>query len=298
LRRTPTRLKMYLSHRPSGECRLGLSFPLAVPSNRGRARQLLEARARPTPAWRQNPKCTNLDHPSGPRQQGARKDERDTKARQSVLPKRLRHHRHHRGREACSKDACQERALRLVGTRRRPALSTRAGSQAPGERAFRRSVSASRSRAVRRTAKLAEQPPETAHPSTEWMARQLTEACGWESTPKYIVRDRDSVYGEIFTRRLRAMGIRDRPTAPRSPWQNGHTERLIGSIRRECLDHVVALGERHLRHVLLSYMHYYNSARTHLSLNKDAPLPRAVRAVGRILPTPILGGLHHHYVRI
>ena len=138
----------------------------------------------------------------------------------------------------------------------------------------------------------------TAHPSAEWMARQLTEACGWEWTPKYIVRDRDFVYGEIFTRRLRAMGIRDRPTAPQSPWQNGHTERLIGSIRQECLDHVVVFGERHLRHVLLSYMHYYNSARTHLSLNKDAPLPRVVQAVGRILPTPILGGLHHHYVRI
>ena len=138
----------------------------------------------------------------------------------------------------------------------------------------------------------------TAHPTSEWIARQLTEACGWEPVPRYIIRDRDSVYGEIFKRRLRAMGIRDRPTAPRSPWQNGHTERLIGSIRRECLDHVVILDERHLRSVLLSYMHYYNSARTHLSLNKDAPLPRAVQAVGRILPTPILGGLHHQYVRI
>ena len=106
------------------------------------------------------------------------------------------------------------------------------------------------------------------------------------------------VYGEIFTRRLRAMGIRDRPTAPRSPWQNGHTERLIGSIRRECLDHVVVFGERHLRHVLLLYMEYYNNARTHLSLNKDAPVPRAAQAAGRILPTPILGGLHHQYVRI
>ena len=138
----------------------------------------------------------------------------------------------------------------------------------------------------------------TAHPTAEWIARQLTEACGWEPVPRYIIRDRDSVYGEIFKRRLRAMGIRDRPTAPRSPWQNGHTERLIGSIRRECLDHVVVFGERHLRHLLLSYMAYYNSARTHLSLNKDAPLPRAVQAIGRILPTPILGGLHHHYVRI
>ena len=139
----------------------------------------------------------------------------------------------------------------------------------------------------------------TAHPTAEWMARQLTEACGWECPPRYIVRDRDSVYGEIFTRRLRAMGIRDRPTAPHSPWQNGHTERLIGSIRRECLDHVVVFGERHLRHILLSYMHYYNDARGHIfSLNKDAPVPRAVQAVGRILPTPILGGLHHQYVRI
>ena len=138
----------------------------------------------------------------------------------------------------------------------------------------------------------------TAHPTAEWIARQLTEACGWEPVPRYIIRDRDSIYGEIFKRRLRAMGIRDRPTAPRSPWQNGHTERLIGSIRRECLDHVVVFGERHLRHLLLSYMAYYNGARTHLSLNKDAPLPRVVQAIGRILPIPILGGLHHHYVRI
>jgi Integrase core domain len=115
---------------------------------------------------------------------------------------------------------------------------------------------------------------------------------------KVIIRDRDSVYGEVFKRRLRAMGIRDRPTAPRSPWQNGHTERLIGSIRRECLDHIVVFGEQHLRHLLHSYMAYYNGARTHLSLDKDAPVPRAVHAIGRILPTPILGGLHHNYVRI
>jgi transposase InsO family protein len=101
----------------------------------------------------------------------------------------------------------------------------------------------------------------TAHPSAEWMARQLIEAYDRERAPKYIVRDRDSLYGEIFTRRLRAMGIRDRPTAPRSPWQNGHTERLIGSIRRECLGHVVVFGERHLRHLLLFYMAYYNGAR-------------------------------------
>jgi transposase InsO family protein len=138
----------------------------------------------------------------------------------------------------------------------------------------------------------------TAHPTSEWMARQLTEACGWERTPEYLVRDRDSVYGEIFTRRLRAMGIRDRPIAPRSPWQNGHTERLIGSLRRECLDHVVVFNEQHLRQLLLLYKDYYNRARSHLSLNKDAPVPRAIEPVGRIHASPILGGLHHLYVRI
>ena len=138
----------------------------------------------------------------------------------------------------------------------------------------------------------------TAHPTAEWIARQLTEACGWDGTPEYIVRDRDAVYGAIFIRRLRPMGIRDRPIAPRSPWQNGHAERLIGLLRRECLDHVIVLGERHLRQLLLLYKDYYNRARTHLSLNKDAPVPRAIEAVGRIHANPILGGLHHHYVRI
>src|SRR6202008_4044125 len=138
----------------------------------------------------------------------------------------------------------------------------------------------------------------TAHPTAEWMARQLTEACGWDGTPEYIVRDRDAVYGEIFIRRLRAMGIRDRPIAPRSPWQNGHAERLIGSLRRECLDHVVVYGPRPLRPLLLAYKAYYNFARTHLSLNKDAPVPRSVQTVGRIYANPILGGLHHRYVRI
>ena len=138
----------------------------------------------------------------------------------------------------------------------------------------------------------------TAHPTAEWIARQLIEACGWDRAPRYVVRDRDSVYGQVFMRRLRATGIRDRPTAPRSPWQNGHSERLIGSIRRECLDYVVVFGECHLRHVLACYAAYYNQARTHLSLNKDAPLSRPIQTIGRIFPRPILGGLHHHYVRI
>src|SRR6267378_3606599 len=138
----------------------------------------------------------------------------------------------------------------------------------------------------------------TSHPTAEWIANQLTEACGWEQVPRYLIRDRDRVYGEIFIRRLRSMGIRDRPTSPRSPWQNGFAERLIGSIRRECLDHVVVFGERHFRHVLLSYMNYYNETRTHLSLDKDAPVSRAVERAGRIIARPILGGLHHQYARI
>lgn len=138
----------------------------------------------------------------------------------------------------------------------------------------------------------------TAHPTAEWIAQQLVEACGWDEAPRYLVRDRDRSYGAVFVRRVRAMGIRDRPISPRSPWQNGHAERLIGSIRRECVDHVIVLGERHLRHLLRSYLDYYNETRTHLSLDKDAPISRAVEAVGRIVGFPVLGGLHHRYVRI
>ena len=137
----------------------------------------------------------------------------------------------------------------------------------------------------------------TAHPTAEWIARQLTEAYGWTAAPQYMVRDHDAVYGDIFIRRLRAMGIRDRPTAARSPWQNGYSERLIGSIRRECLDNVVVFGARHLRHLLGSYQKYYNEARTHLSLDKDAPVSRAIETVGSIIAKPLLGGLHHQYVR-
>ena len=137
----------------------------------------------------------------------------------------------------------------------------------------------------------------TSHPTAEWMANQLTEACGWEQAPRYLIRDRDRVFGELFVRRLRSMGIRDRPTSPRSPWQNGFAERLIGSIRREC-HHVVVFGERHLRHILLSYMKYYNEVRTHLSLEKDTPVSRAVERTGHILCRPVLGGLHHQYIRI
>jgi integrase-like protein len=119
----------------------------------------------------------------------------------------------------------------------------------------------------------------------------------WQQVPRYIVRDRDCVYGDVVIQRLRAMGIRDRPISPRSPWQNGYSERLIGSIRRDCLDHVVVFGERHLGHLLNSYQKYYNEARTHLSLDKDAPIPRTIQTVGRTLAMPVLGGLHHQYFR-
>jgi transposase InsO family protein len=138
----------------------------------------------------------------------------------------------------------------------------------------------------------------TAHPTAEWIANQLTAACGWEQVPRYLIRDRDACYGSIFVRRIRSLGIRDHPTSARSPWQNGYAERLIGSIRRECLDHIVVTGEQHLRHILARYMDYYNAVRTHLSLGKDAPNGRAIQRHGRIKAQSMLGGLHHQYVRI
>ena len=138
----------------------------------------------------------------------------------------------------------------------------------------------------------------TSNPTAEWIAGQVTDAFPWDEAPRHLIRDRDGAYGPAYTRRIRAMGIRDRPTAPRSPWQNGHVERLIGSIRRESLDHLVVLGEAHLRDVLKAYASYYNKVRPHLSLDKDAPDFRATQKIGRIAALPILGGLHHQYVRL
>jgi transposase InsO family protein len=138
----------------------------------------------------------------------------------------------------------------------------------------------------------------TANPTAEWIARQLTETFPWDEAPRYLIRDRDRIYGSVVARRLRAMGIRDKPIAPASPWQNGFAERLIGSIRHECVDHIIVLGEMHLRRVLKSYADYYNCARTHRSLNKDAPLSRPVQRTGVIRSRAMLGGLHHHYGRI
>ena len=138
----------------------------------------------------------------------------------------------------------------------------------------------------------------TRHPTAEWIARQITEALPWNEAPRYLIHDRDRIFGAIVTRRLRAMGIRDKPIAPASPWQNAFAERLIGSIRRECVDHIIVLGEAHLRRILRCYARYYNEIRTHRALNKDAPRSRAVQQVGIIKSHAILGGLHHQYVRI
>jgi transposase InsO family protein len=138
----------------------------------------------------------------------------------------------------------------------------------------------------------------TANPTAEWIARQITEAFPWEEPPEHLIRDRDRIFGTLFRRRLRAMGIRDKPIARASPWQNGFAERVIGSIRRECTDHLIVLGEAHLRRVLRAYARYYNKIRTHWSLGKDAPVSRPVHRTGAISSHAILGGLHHHYVRV
>ena len=138
----------------------------------------------------------------------------------------------------------------------------------------------------------------TRRPTAEWLARQITEAFPWASAPTYLVRDNDRAYGLVFQRRVRAMGIRDRPISPSSPWQNGIAERLIGTLRRECLDQMLVFGEAHLRRILSAYATYYNQARTHMALRKDAPLHRAVQRNGTIIAIPVLSGLHHRYARI
>jgi len=139
----------------------------------------------------------------------------------------------------------------------------------------------------------------TEHPTAEWTARQLLGACGLEEAPRYLIRDRDQVYGERFSRQAKTLDIREAVIAPRSPWQNAYAERVIGSIRRECLDHIVVIGERHLLGILSKYVDYYNETRTHLSLAKDAPRPRTVQlpSEGSVVKVPRVGGLHHEYLR-
>jgi Integrase core domain len=136
----------------------------------------------------------------------------------------------------------------------------------------------------------------TRYPTAEWLARRITEAFPWASAPAYLVRDNDRAYGHAFRSRIRAMGIRDRPISPGSPWQNPYVERLIGTVRRECVDRVLIFSEAHLRQILSSYAAYYNEVRTHLALGN--PAGRAVQRSGAIVAIPILSGLHHHYVRI
>jgi len=136
-------------------------------------------------------------------------------------------------------------------------------------------------------------------PSARWTGQQLVNAFPYDSAPQYLIRDRDKIYGAAFVRRVRAMGIEQVLTAPRSPWQNPYCERAIGTLRRECLDHVIVLGERHLRRILREYLEYYHSTRTHLALDKDAPELRERESLdgGKVIALPIVGGLHHRYTR-
>jgi transposase InsO family protein len=139
----------------------------------------------------------------------------------------------------------------------------------------------------------------TDHPAAVWTARQLIEAFPDDSAPKFLLRDRDAIYGEEFARRVRRMGIREVLIAPRAPWQNPFVERVIGSLRRECLDQVLILSEAHLRRLLRSYFAYYNTTRPHQSLDNNSPQPRVIEPppCGRIIAMPQVGGLHHRYQR-
>ena len=139
----------------------------------------------------------------------------------------------------------------------------------------------------------------TATPTARWTAQQVTDAFPWDTAPRYLLRDRDAVYGDEFRRQVAAMGIEEVLTAPQSPWQNPFAERLVGSIRRDLLDHVIVVDERHVRRLLAKYSSYYGADRTHLSLGKDAPNGRQVEPpeLGRVVELPRVGGLHHRYIR-
>lgn len=139
----------------------------------------------------------------------------------------------------------------------------------------------------------------TANPTAQWTAHQVVEAFPWDTAPRYLLRDRDGIYGCAFRRRVKGMGIEEVLTAPRSPWQNPYVERLVGSVRRDCLDHVIAVNEQHVRRVLNRYFEYYGQSRTHLSLDKDSPEHRQVEPpeLGDLVELPQVGGLHHRYAR-
>ena len=139
----------------------------------------------------------------------------------------------------------------------------------------------------------------TEHPTAAWTAQQIVDTFPDDTAPAYLLRDRDAIYGDSFRQRMKGMRIQEVLTAARSPWQNPFAERLIGSIRRDCLDHVIVLSERHLRRILTRYFAYYHRTRTHLSLTKDAPVGRPVEPppLGNVVPIREVGGLHHRYVR-
>jgi putative transposase len=138
----------------------------------------------------------------------------------------------------------------------------------------------------------------TEHPTAAWTSQQIVEAFADRDAPRYLLRDRDGIYGNEVRRRIASLGMEEVLTAPRSPWQNPYAERLIGSIRRDCLNHFVILNARHLRRTLASYFAYYYGSRTHLGLDKQCPFPRQVSRIGRIVEIPQLGGLHHRYERV
>ena len=138
----------------------------------------------------------------------------------------------------------------------------------------------------------------TEHPTAQWTAQQVVEACPWDTAPKYLLRDRDSIYGKVFRNRVKHMGIKEVISAPKSPWQNSYVERMIGSVRKDCLDYVIVLNEKHLKRILTEYFEYYHFDRTHLGLSKDTPFERPVKNKpenGEVIAFPRVGGLHHRH---
>jgi putative transposase len=138
----------------------------------------------------------------------------------------------------------------------------------------------------------------TEHPTAAWTAQQIVEAFADRESARYLIRDRDSIYGQDVHLQIASLGMEEVLTASQSPWQNPYVERLIGSIRRECLNHFVILSAKHLKRTLSSYFRYYHESRTHLGLGKQCPFPRQTSSVGKIIAIPQLGGLHHRYERV
>jgi putative transposase len=139
----------------------------------------------------------------------------------------------------------------------------------------------------------------TTNPHAEWAAQQIVQAFPYEDAPRFLIRDNDGIYGDYFVRRVESLGIEEVRVAPHSPWQNPYCERVVGSIRRDCLDHVIVLNERHLHRILTEYLDYYYNARCHLSLDRNSPTPRVVEppSRGEVVSIPQVGGLHHRYTR-